>query len=85
MDQRAACCLLTVYPGDRQQPGLLEIDMDFDKAVEIMEAKLARRGGSMFDLAVEMQADLEAGNLDNRDAAAIRSFMRNMRKLFIGD
>jgi len=60
--------------------------MDFDKAVEIMEAKLARRGGgSMFDFAVEMQADLEAGNLDNRDAAAIRSFMRNMRKLFIGD
>ena len=59
--------------------------MDFDKALEIMEAKLARRGGSMFDLAVEMQADLEAGWLDNRDAAAIRSFMRNMRKLFVAD
>lgn len=55
--------------------------MDITQAIEILNAKLAQRGGLMLELVTEMMDDLEADELSNKDAAALRVFMRDMRKL----
>jgi hypothetical protein len=56
--------------------------MDIKQAIAILDFKLAQRGGLMLEMLTEMLDDLEADALSNRDAAALRVFLREGRKLF---
>ena len=55
--------------------------MNITQAIEILEARLARQGGLMLEMVTEMMDELERDELDNRNAAALRVFMRDMGRL----
>ena len=61
---------------------LLEISMDIKQAIQIIEDKRAVYGMSLFDMVVVMNELLANDELDNREAVALRVFMRDMRKMF---
>jgi len=56
--------------------------MDIKQAIEILNDKRAVYGMSLLDMAIVIKEMLDNGELDNREAAAIRVFMREGRKLF---
>jgi len=56
--------------------------MDIKTAIDIIEAKREMYDLSFFDMVVEMNDQLEADELSSREAAAVRVFMREGRRLF---
>jgi hypothetical protein len=60
----------------------LEIIMGITLAIEIIDAMRAQYGLSFFDMLVEMGDRLQNDELDNRQAAAYRVFMREGQRMF---
>jgi hypothetical protein len=56
--------------------------MDIKTAIQIINDKRAVYGMSLLDMAIVMKEQLANDELDNRDAAAIRVFLREGRALF---
>ena len=56
--------------------------MDIKTAIQIINDKRAVYGMSLLDMAIVLKEMLDNDELDNREAAAIRVFMREGRKLF---
>ena len=56
--------------------------MDIKQAIQILNDKRAVYGMSLLDMAIVMKEMLANDELDNKDAAAIRVFLREGRKLF---
>jgi hypothetical protein len=56
--------------------------MEFKEALKIIEAKRKIYGMSLLDMAIVLKEQLENDELDNREAAATRAFLREGRKLF---
>lgn len=56
--------------------------MDIKTAIQIINDKRAVYGMSLLDMAIVMKEMLDNDELDNRDAAAIRVFLREGRALF---
>ena len=57
--------------------------MDIKQAIQILNDKRAVYGMSLLDMAIVMKEMLDNGELmDNKDAAAIRCFLREGRQLF---
>ena len=56
--------------------------MDIKQAIQIINDKRAVYGMSLLDMAIVMKEMLDNDELDNKDAAAIRVFLREGRKLF---
>jgi len=56
--------------------------MEFKEALKIIEDKRSIYGMSLLDMAIVMKEQLENDELDNREAAATRVFLREGRKLF---
>ena len=56
--------------------------MDIKKAIQIINDKRQVYGMSLLDMAIVMKEMLDNDELDNREAAAIRVFMREGRQLF---
>lgn len=56
--------------------------MNIQTAIQILNDKRAVYGMSLLDMAIVMQEMLANDELDNKEAAAIRVFLREGRKLF---
>ena len=56
--------------------------MDIKTAIKIIDDKRAVYGMSLLDMAIVLKEMLDNDELDNREAAAIRVFMREGRSLF---
>lgn len=56
--------------------------MDIKTAIQIINDKRAVYGMSLLDMAIVLKEMLDNDELDNREAAAIRVFMREGRFLF---
>ena len=56
--------------------------MNIKTAIEILNDKRAVYGMSLLDMAIVMKEMLDNDELDNKEAAAIRVFLREGRKLF---
>jgi hypothetical protein len=56
--------------------------MDIKTAIQIINDKRAVYGMSLLDMAIVLKEMLDNDELDNREAAAIRVFMREGRALF---
>ena len=56
--------------------------MEFKQALKIIEDKRTVYGMSLLDMAIVMKEQLANDELDNSEAAAIRVFLREGRKLF---
>jgi hypothetical protein len=56
--------------------------MDIKQAIKIIEDKRAVYGMSLLDMVIVMKEQLDNDELDNREAAAVRTFMREGRKMF---
>lgn len=56
--------------------------MDIKAAIEIIDNKREVYGMSMLDMVIVMKEQLDNDELDATEAAAIRTFMREGRKLF---
>ena len=57
--------------------------MDIKQAIQILNDKRAVYGMSLLDMAIVMKEMLDNGELmDNKEAIAIRVFLREGRKLF---
>ena len=57
-------------------------NMDIKLAIKIINDKREIYGMSLLDMAIVLKARLDKGELDNREAAAIRVFLREGRALF---
>ena len=57
-------------------------NMDIKLAIKIINDKREIYGMSLLDMAIVLKAKLDKGELDNREAAAIRVFLREGRALF---
>jgi len=55
--------------------------MDIKKAIQIINDKRQVYGMSLLDMAIVMKEMLDNDELDNQEAAAIRVFMREGRRL----
>ena len=60
----------------------LEINMEIKQAIQIINDKRALYGMSLLDMVIVMNEMLANDELDNREAVALRVFMRDMRKMF---
>jgi hypothetical protein len=56
--------------------------MDIKTAIKILDNKRGIYGMSLLDIAIVMKEQLANDELDNKDAAAIRVFLREGRALF---
>lgn len=56
--------------------------MEIRQAIQIINDKRAVYGMSLLDMAIVMKEMLANDELDNKDAAAIRVFLREGRQLF---
>jgi hypothetical protein len=56
--------------------------MQFKEALKIINDKRAIYGMTLLDMAIVMKEQLANDELDNREAAAIRVFLREGRVLF---
>ena len=56
--------------------------MNIKTAIQIINDKRAVYGMSLLDMAIVMKEMLANDELDNKDAAAIRCFLREGRQLF---
>ena len=56
--------------------------MDIKTAIQIINDKRAVYGMSLLDMAIVLKEQLANDELDNREAAAIRVFLREGRALF---
>ena len=56
--------------------------MDIKQAIQILNDKRAVYGMSLLDMAIVMKELLDSDELDSKDAAAIRVFLREGRQLF---
>ena len=56
--------------------------MDIKTAIKIINDKRAIYGMSLLDMAIVLKEQLANDELDNREAAAIRVFLREGRALF---
>lgn len=56
--------------------------MDFKTALKIINDKRAIYGMTLLDMAIVMKEQLSNDELDNREAAAIRTFLREGRVMF---
>jgi hypothetical protein len=56
--------------------------MDIKQAIQIIEDKRAMYGMSLLDMVIVMKEMLDGDELDNREAVALRVFLREGRKLF---
>ena len=56
--------------------------MDIKTAIQIINDKRAVYGMSLLDMVIVLKEMLDNDELDNREAAAIRVFMREGRALF---
>ena len=56
--------------------------MDFKTALKIINDKRAIYGMTLLDMAIVMKEQLANDELDNREAAAIRVFLREGRVMF---
>lgn len=56
--------------------------MDFKTALKIINDKRAIYGMTLLDMAIVMKEQLANDELDNREAAAIRTFLREGRVMF---
>ena len=57
-------------------------NMHIKLAIKIINDKREIYGMSLLDMAIVLKAKLDKGELDNREAAAIRVFLREGRALF---
>jgi len=60
----------------------MDIIMDIKTAIQIINDKRAVYGMSLLDMAIVLKEQLANDELDNREAAAIRVFLREGRALF---
>ena len=56
--------------------------MDIKTAIQLINDKRAVYGMSLLDMAIVLKEQLANDELDNREAAAIRVFLREGRALF---
>jgi hypothetical protein len=56
--------------------------MDIKQAIKIIDDKRAVYGMTLLDMAIVMKEQLANDELDNREAAAIRTFLREGQKMF---
>jgi len=56
--------------------------MDIKTAIKIINDKRAVYGMSLLDMVIVLKEMLDNDELDNREAAAIRVFMREGQKMF---
>lgn len=56
--------------------------MTIKEAIKIINDKREIYGMSLLDMAIVMKEQLATNELDNREAAAIRTFLREGQKMF---